>query len=238
MNLQNYSESPWFLWRDAARDAFFNMAVDEVALEHAGELSGRVLLRIYDWETPSVSYGRSQIRPAELADRYTLVRRPTGGGVVYHDHDLTYTLVIPAGHPITDLDRMASYKVVHEAIAGILHRLGLEASLKPDEQEKVDRATMRCFVSPSRFDVMGPGGTKFAGAAQRRTRSGILHQGSLLFDDEARREVVSRALPEALAAAFNTGVEAWLPPRAWLTEAEALAAAKYRSKDWLDAGRY
>ncbi len=236
--MPNCSESPWFLWRDTARDAFFNMAVDEVALEHAGTLSGRVLLRIYDWETPSVSYGRSQLPPSELAADYTLVRRPTGGGVVYHDHDLTYTLVIPAGHRITLLDRMASYKVVHEAIAGILHRMGLEATLKPDEQEKVDRATMRCFVSPSRFDVMGPGGAKFAGAAQRRTRSGILHQGSLLFDDDARRERVREALPEALAAAFDTGVEAWTPPPEWLAEAEALAAAKYRSKDWLDAGRY
>jgi lipoate-protein ligase A len=197
-----------------------------------------VLLRIYDWDTPSVSYGRSQTYPAELADSYTLVRRPTGGGVVYHDHDLTYTLVIPNGHPITALDRMASYKVVHEAIADILHRQGMQAELKADEQENVDRATMQCFVSPSRFDVMGPGGAKFAGAAQRRTREGILHQGSLLFDEPGRLEKVRAELPDALTAAFNAVSTLWTPPAEWISEAEALAVDKYRTREWLDAGRY
>jgi lipoate-protein ligase A len=236
--MNNNTAEQWLLWQDSSHDAFFNMAVDEVALKYAAQLEGRVLLRIYDWDTPSVSYGRSQTYPAELADSYTLVRRPTGGGVVYHDHDLTYTLVIPNGHPITALDRMASYKVVHEAIADILHRQGMQAELKADEQENVDRATMQCFVSPSRFDVMGPGGAKFAGAAQRRTREGILHQGSLLFDEPGRLEKVRAELPDALTAAFNAVSTLWTPPAEWISEAEALAVDKYRTREWLDAGRY
>ena len=234
----NNQKETWLLWLDGFHNAFFNMAIDEVALEHAAELEEKVLLRIYDWDTPSVSYGRSQIYPAELADRYTLVRRPTGGGVVYHDHDLTYTLVIPNGHPITALDRMASYKVVHEAIADILHRQGMEAELKADEQENVDRATMQCFVSPSRFDVMGPGGAKFAGAAQRRTREGILHQGSLLFDQPGRLEQVRAELPSALTAAFNAEAQLWSPPAEWIAEAELLAVNKYQTPEWLNAGRH
>ena len=234
----NNQKETWLLWLDGFHNAFFNMAIDEVVLEHAAELEEKVLLRIYDWDTPSVSYGRSQIYPAELADRYTLVRRPTGGGVVYHDHDLTYTLVIPNGHPITALDRMASYKVVHEAIADILHRQGMEAELKADEQENVDRATMQCFVSPSRFDVMGPGGAKFAGAAQRRTREGILHQGSLLFDQPGRLEQVRAELPSALTAAFNADAQLWSPPAEWIAEAELLAVNKYQTPEWLNAGRH
>lgn len=97
------SES-WLLWRDGTHDPFFNMSMDEVLLEEAPSL-GAPLIRTYRWDRPSLSIGSSQLYPESEEARYAIVRRPTGGGNVYHDVDLTYTAVIPAGHSLTDLNR-------------------------------------------------------------------------------------------------------------------------------------
>jgi lipoate-protein ligase A len=167
----------WLYWQDGTHDPYFNMAVDEILLANSALLDGKVLVRVYRWDRPSVSFGSSQICPQELADKYTLVRRPTGGGVVYHDVDLTYTVVVPPGHSILQLDRMESYKVFHEALLIKMTEDGVAAVLEDHGTDHVDRATMQCFVSPSRFDLVAPSGSKYAGAAQRRTRMGILHQG-------------------------------------------------------------
>ena len=156
------------------------MAADELLLTRAPEFGGRVLVRLYRWDRPAVSLGSSQLYPGELAEKYAIVRRPTGGGVVYHDIDLTYTVVVPHGHPIAALDRMESYRIFHRALLAELSRTGVAAELAAEGTPHVERATMRCFVSPSRFDVVAPSGSKYAGAAQRRTRAGILHQGSIL----------------------------------------------------------
>ena len=168
----------WLLWHDGVHDPWFNMSVDELLLEAAPQF-GTPLLRTYRWDRPALSIGCSQSYPAEQEARYAIVRRPTGGGNVFHDVDLTYTAVIPAGHPIAALDRMESYRIFHEAMLPMLDALGAHAGLKQEESARVDRRTMRCFTSPSRFDVVADDGAKYAGAAQRRTRNGILHQGSI-----------------------------------------------------------
>ena len=80
----------WLLWRDTVHDPFFNMSMDEILLEEAGNL-GAPLIRTYRWDRPSLSIGSSQLYPETEAARYAIVRRPTGGGNVFHDGDLTYT---------------------------------------------------------------------------------------------------------------------------------------------------
>ena len=124
------SES-WLLWRDGTHDPFFNMSMDEVLLEEAPSL-GAPLIRTYRWDRPSLSIGSSQLYPESEEARYAIVRRPTGGGNVDHDVDLTYTAVIPAGHSLTDLNRMDSYRIFHEAMLPMLAALGVAAELKSD----------------------------------------------------------------------------------------------------------
>ncbi len=229
----------WYLWQDGTHSPYFNMAMDELLLEHAPEI-GRPLIRIYRWDRKAVSFGTSQLFPEDAAaDGYAVVRRPTGGGVVYHDCDLTYTAVIPAGHSILQLDRMSSYKVFHQALVPALEAAGVHAALKPDETPDVDRATMQCFVSPSRFDVMTEDGGKFAGAAQRRTRAGILHQGSLMLSATGGDwDKLAQILLAALASDFGVEFENWEPDAAWLDAADALAVAKYATGEWNHAARH
>ena len=86
-------QKQWYLYIDTAHDPFYNMAMDEVLL-HSAKGLGAPLIRMYDWDCPSVSIGYVQHYDAAPNDKYTVVRRPTGGGVVYHDNDLTYTAIV------------------------------------------------------------------------------------------------------------------------------------------------
>ena len=147
--------------------------------------------------------------------------------------DLTYTAVIPAGHPITALDRMESYRIFHEAMLPMLEELGAHAALKRDESAHVDRRTMQCFTAPSRFDVVADDGAKYAGAAQRRTRNGILHQGSIrLTVAGGEWEKLEEALLKALKHHFNAELIPFTPPAELLDRAELLARTKYETAGW------
>ena len=227
------TEEKWLYWCDTVHDPYFNMSMDEVLLSNSALQENRVLVRIYRWDRPSVSFGSAQICPQELQDKYTLVRRPTGGGVVYHDVDLTYTVVVPPEHRIMQLDRMESYKVFHEALLMKMAEDGVEAVLESHGTDHVDRATMQCFVSPSRFDLVAPSGSKYAGAAQRRTRSGILHQGSIKLEAAGGDwDKLSAELLESLKIKFDIEYEMWEPPQEVIAEAAELALQKYATDKW------
>jgi len=222
----------WFLWMDAAHGAALNMALDDTLLADAAAL-GSPLLRFYTWEKPAVSIGYVQDYAAAPASGYEVVRRSTGGGVVFHDVDLTYSAVIPPGHWIEKLDRMESYHVFHRGIVRAMALLGLEAALAPSAAEAPDRATMRCFASPTRYDVLGSGGSKLAGAAQRRTKFGILHQGSVSLQPSGGDwDKLANALRDGLAAELPAQFEAFAPTDAFMAKAQQLASEKFSSDAW------
>ena len=222
------------LWLDGSHGPYLNMAIDESLLERMDSL-GRVVLRFYEWNIPSASFGYSQKPAAVTRTGLTLVRRPTGGGVVYHDVDLTYTMVIPAGHPICELNRMESYKAIHEPIMKAILDLGKGAHLAPDLGIKHDRATLQCFVSPSPNDVLAADDTKLAGAAQRRTRKGILHQGSVSLK-AGEHDLILNAIRDDLRKAFDFEYELFTPDAAFMADAEKLASGKYATPDWNENG--
>ena len=222
------------LWLDGSHGPYLNMAIDELLLEQMDSI-GKVILRFYEWNVPSASFGYSQKPGAVTRTGLTLVRRPTGGGVVYHDVDLTYTMVIPAGHPICELNRMESYRVIHEPIMKAIMDLGKGAHLAPDLGIKHDRATLQCFVSPSPNDVLAADDTKLAGAAQRRTRKGILHQGSVSLK-AGEHDRIMHAIKDELKRAFDFDYEPFEPGPDFLAAAEQLAKNKYATAEWNENG--
>ena len=223
----------WHWWSDVARSPAMNMAVDEVLLAHAAGLGGMPLLRVYGWDRPAVSIGYAQhFSAASAAEDCAVVRRPTGGGVVWHDRDLTYTAVVPSGHPLADLDRLESYHVFHRAVIRLLAECGIRGWLADSATPVGNRSTLQCFVSPTVYDVLWPGG-KAAGAAQRRTRDGILHQGSILLAPcGLPREELAVRLRVAVAAEFNVEWCEYRISDDLCAAAAALAAGKYDADDW------
>jgi lipoate-protein ligase A len=107
---------------------------------------------------------------------WPLVRRWTGGGVVVHDGDWTYTLSAPQGSALCEMRATASYRLVHEAMIAALAECGvIDCEL---QAENTSDGMGVCFVEPAKFDVVQRG-QKVAGAAQRRAKAGFLHQGTV-----------------------------------------------------------
>jgi lipoate-protein ligase A len=166
----------WLLLESGSCDPAFNMAMDE-ALLHAAPRLQKPVLRFYAWTEPAASFGYFQ-RYADVSVGTLLrplVRRPTGGGIVPHDADWTYSLVFPPTHAWYGLKAIESYRRVHDWIRLAFDRVNVPATLAPAAQKS---APGQCFVGHEQFDVLWHG-KKIAGAAQRRTREGLLIQGSV-----------------------------------------------------------
>ena len=166
----------WLLFNSGSSPAPFNMAVDETLAEAAPRL-GAPVLRFYGWTEPTASFGYFQ-KYEEVA-RATLlrplVRRPTGGGIVPHDADWTYSIVFPAGHEWYRLSAVESYRRVHEWIQAAFASLEVATELARNCQRP---APGQCFIGHEKSDVLWRG-KKIAGAAQRRMKTGLLIQGSV-----------------------------------------------------------
>lgn len=232
----NDSDTPasatWDFWQGGVCAPALNMALDEALLLTAASRA-RPLLRFYGWDRPAVTIGYVQRHDA-APPGFAVVRRPTGGGVVYHDHDFTYTVVVPEGHWLTGLDRLRSYRWINRSVQAGLERCRLQAALATAEiPHQVDRLTMVCFQNPTRYDVLMEG-RKVAGSAQRRTREGILHQGSLHFGGPLPlpRDTLAAALLGGFRATLNLTFETFLPDAATIALAERLAREKYGTAEW------
>ncbi len=122
--------SPFILLLDPPASGAWNMAVDEALLEAAAE--GQSTLRFYRWAEPTLSLGYFQT----YGDRFqheasrgcAVVRRPSGGGAILHDRELTYSLAVPEAHPVA-ATRLRTYRAVHEALIAALGRWGIEAGM-------------------------------------------------------------------------------------------------------------
>ncbi len=162
------------LHEDGIHSGAWNMAIDQAWLE----ISDRAVLRVYRWDQPTVSLGYAQnlARMKEHLPDWPVVRRWTGGGVVMHDHDYTYSLIIPAVIPWAQTPAVQSYEQIHRALAHHLAATGHEGCRLALTEDVVDGPL--CFTAPALHDVVR-GSSKIAGAGQRRGRFGILHQGSV-----------------------------------------------------------
>lgn len=172
----NVGSARWYFLNSGPCDAAFNMGLDEALMERVTDL-GAPVLRFYGWIQHAASFGYFQ-HHAEI-ERATslrpLVRRPTGGGLVPHDADWTYSLAFPATHEWYSLAATESYQRAHEWIRDSFARLGVSTELAPNCRKS---APGQCFAGYEQSDVLWQG-RKIAGAAQRRTKTGLLIQGSV-----------------------------------------------------------
>ena len=158
-----------------------NMAYDFLLLQRYRP-DDALRIRHYEWRRPAFTFGMSQrfsYVDSEIDHpNPEICRRPTGGGLVNHLEDWTYALVIPAGHPLAELQPQGTYKAVHQAIATAISRQGTEVEL--NETPPSDPTPGVCFNKAELYDVVLKNlPTKVAGAAQKRTKLGYLLQGSI-----------------------------------------------------------
>ncbi|HXC37279.1 MAG TPA: hypothetical protein VNV43_15490 [Candidatus Acidoferrales bacterium] len=220
----------WYLINSDKCDAAFNMALDEALLEGASRL-GQPVLRFYGWTAPAASFGYFQ--KYSTVERATLlrplVRRPTGGGIVPHDTDWTYSFAVPPGHEWHSLAAIDSYRRIHEWIRDAFATLKIQTSLAPDKKSVgSEDAPGECFTGHEKFDLLWHG-KKIAGAAQRRNKLGLLIQGSVQPTPVAlKRGDWEHALRTVASEAFSTEWSDFSPDESLEARANELAR-KYSS---------
>ena len=159
----------WRLLDTGARDAYYNMALDEaISIARSKNLIPNTI-RFFRWKPSAISIGYFQSLEDEVdiaackTKGVDHVRRISGGGAVYHDYngELTYSIIVNEGHRLVPRDILKSYDVLCSGLTRGLSLLGVPAEFKPIN------------------DIVA-GGRKISGNAQTR-RIGVVHQhGTIL----------------------------------------------------------
>lgn len=229
-----------------------NMAFDEAMLDAAAADPSCAYFRTYGWSVPTLSLGYFQrLAEADVDPRWRSVpkvRRPTGGGALWHDAEVTYAVAIPREHPLARESR-SLYRAVHEAIARSLRFEQVEASRRgesPDARIQESRPFL-CFTGHDAEDIVSQG-AKLVGSAQRRRVGAVLQHGALLlrrtpltpelagvndFAPASRDwtfwcNELERRIPESLGLDSVAGPV----PASLIERAKVLEETVYRSAQW------
>ena len=219
----------WLLLADGPGDPARNMAVDEVLLEAAPAL-GKPVLRFYSWTDPAATFGYFQ-KFSEI-ERVThlrpLVRRPTGGGLVPHDADWTYSLAFPPLHSWYALRAAESYERVHAWLRAAFATLGVATELAPCCRKEIPG---QCFAGHEKSDLLWHG-RKIAGAAQRRTKTGLLIQGSVQPPPGVARDGWQQAMCDAAQLDGGARWKPWKISGPLAARVRELVETKYARDDY------
>jgi len=160
-----------------------NMAIDR-ALIDMYRVSGIPVFRIYGWRPYGFSTGYSQKMedvldvPSCIRDGIPFVKRPTGGGIIFHGDEVTYSLVCSEkdiGFPPTVKD---GYKIICSFILTAYRYYGAMPVFAIESgQLKKGRSTL-CFASFEDYDIL-INGKKIGGNAQKRIKDIIMQHGSI-----------------------------------------------------------
>jgi len=215
----------WLLLNSGPSGAAFNMALDEALLEAMPRLQ-KPVLRFYGWTEPAATFGYFQkFSEVERATQLRpLIRRPTGGGIVPHDADWTYSAIFPAGHEWHSLKAEESYRRIHDWLRLAFAELKIETDLAPCCKKMLPG---QCFVGHEKSDLLWHG-KKIAGAAQRRNKLGLLIQGSVQSPSVAlARSNWEQAMVAVAADRFGIHWQAGGADDELLAAADQLAAGKF-----------
>ena len=168
----------WRLIHSGPASGARNMALDEALLL---EVAAQPVLRFYSWRPCCLSLGYGQrcrlVDMQRLRERdYTLVRRPSGGGGILHADELTWSLVLPAGHQLAAGSLGAGYRRIGELLYAALRSLGVEVRMS--QRVSPDSSGPACFETPAQHELT-VGGRKLLGSARVQRRYGLLQHGSL-----------------------------------------------------------
>lgn len=164
-----------------------NMHLDAILLDTLDQYENP-LLHFYEWSSPSATYGllvnpESHLNMKGIENhRIDLAKRPTGGGIIFHLWDFAFSILVPATHPLFSFNPLENYQRINRAVLqAILAYWGEKIPLEITKEEGAlpeSPLARFCMASPTKYDVVFQG-KKIAGAAQRRTKKGFLHQGSI-----------------------------------------------------------
>lgn len=187
----------WRIISDGALSGFENMAIDEAILKEVEKGLSPPTIRLYRWSPHCISLGKHQDPSQELnLDRIAnseihFVKRYTGGRVVFHAEELTYSVIAPQSVAKWG-DKLAStYEEISLWLLQGLAPLHPEFSLERGDvvvKSPKNQVAQACFASTAKSELVLTG-KKLIGSAQRRTRKSFLQHGSILVGQEHEKVV-------------------------------------------------
>ncbi len=192
----------WEIIDTGEKSAEENMRFDAELLENLDRYA-RPIIHFYEWEGRSATYGYF-IDPAQCLQLdgvkrhgISLARRPTGGGVVFHFWDMAFSVLVPAVCPEFSENTLDNYAFVNSAVLAAVKEFAKGTpplSLTLEDLASLDESCRHfCMAKPTKYDVLWEG-RKVAGAAQRKTRKGFLHQGTIALC-MPEKELLTEILP-------------------------------------------
>jgi lipoyl(octanoyl) transferase len=204
----------WHFFSTGADSGPCNMAVDEALMRYASRATTPAAhFRVYGWSRPTLSLGRNQRARGAYDEQgaramgVDFVRRPTGGRALLHDHEVTYSVVLPAADAA---EARAAYDFINEILLAGLGRLGVRAE-RAAGTHNLPPGPRPCFDVPADREISYRG-RKLVGSAQWRRDGVLLQHGSILVRDD-------QGLIQRLMRAGSVDAETPTPRAATLGEA-------------------
>lgn len=226
---------------ESTHDPATNMAIDAALLDSVPEKSA--VFRHYGWTEPAITFGYTQriqeVRTV-VPEGAHLCRRLTGGGIVDHRNDWTYALILHSQLETAQVLATELYEKIHQCIQQALAKQVITTRLAPCPRacdqipSPKPTAPSQCFVQPTANDILHPDGRKIAGAAMKRTRQGLLIQGSIdrsTLPDTFGEQSFSNTLQELLAKLLHlnlSGDHKRLPEQRWVQKRHQ----QFESSNW------
>jgi lipoate-protein ligase A len=236
---------------DGAHGGPVNMARDEALFAALAAGDAPPTLRFYTWANPTISLGYFQkyadyaALPAP-AGELPVVRRPTGGGAILHDRELTYALAVPTGHVLLSAGPNCLYERMHAALIAVLAGLGargVPSGISDDSGPA--RGPFFCFARRHKYDVL-LADAKLAGSAQRRSPRAVLQHGSIVLANRFAQHPVAvatelaeetpRTLADRLTDRLIADHDLHAQPGHWQKREEVAwpeLIAKHTTSEWL-----
>jgi len=181
----------WRFIDSGSSNAAYNMALDEAISASVRNGDAPPTLRLYGWESLSISLGSFQ-RISDIDEQYcaiqgiAVVRRPTGGRAILHGDELTYSFCSKNDGCFSD-GLLDSYRQLSNALRSAMTLLGLEVDVKMKrESGRTLTKSPLCFNSAS-FGEISFHNKKLIGSAQKRWPESFLQQGSIPYTIDYER---------------------------------------------------
>jgi lipoate---protein ligase len=170
---------PFEIVYDGPGSASYQMEQDRCLFASLENLQ-KPLIRFYDWSSPAITYGyfvkpEQFLKPGYVC--FDVAKRPTGGGILFHGHDVAFAVLIPMSSGLCSEVVLENYKRINTA--------SLKAALEVTQgdislYDAPDRGDFRalCMATPTKYDLIY-NGYKIGGSAERKNKYGLLHQGSV-----------------------------------------------------------
>lgn len=198
--------APWQLIVSPRLSGSANMQADLDLFNdyEAGKIPS--ILRVYSWKPKCISVGYTQ--KAIEKDGWEVVKRPTGGGIVYHDEgEIAYSVITALDNLILPKGLIPSYKRISEAIVYALKKFGVAAEIHAQKVTAGQQRSNLCFEQPMEYEIVVED-KKIVGSAQKRGKKAMLQQGAIksgrIIDLEAMAAALVEGFEERLGIQFKS----------------------------------